>query len=119
MDPQGLPRGDRKEVIPMLWWILQIVGAFGVVVAQTCNRYYGVGLRSWIIYSLIAIFITYPSFGKSFAIAPTFFSAWFIGQTALNIVGLLTAFIIFKDVVSITQWMGLVLSLIGGYLIIK
>jgi hypothetical protein len=101
-----------------MWWILQIIGSVGVCVAQILNRKLGFGIPSWIPYSLIAIFVTYPTFGKSFAIAPTFTGAWFIGQTALNIMGLVAGILYFHDAVSLMQWVGILVSMFGGYLII-
>lgn len=102
----------------IMWWILQIVGSLGVCGAQIVNRKLGVGVPSWVIYSLIAMFITYPTFGKSFAIAPTFTGAWFVGATTLNILGLITGLVVFHDAVSPTQWVGIGLSVVAGYLII-
>lgn len=102
----------------MMWWILQIVGSVGVVISQVVNRKLGVTIPSWMVYSLIAIFVTYPTFGKSYAIAPSFTSAWFVGQTALNVVGLVVGLMIFHDVISSTQWVGIGLSIVAGYLII-
>ncbi len=101
-----------------MWWILQIVGSFGVVVAQVINRKLGLGISSWVSYSILAIFITYPTFGRSFATAPSFVSAWIVGQTALNILGLLAGLLYFHDAVSTMQWVGIAVSVIGGYLII-
>jgi len=63
--------------------------------------------------------ISYFAFQKSYAIAPSFCGAWFVGQTALNVLGLLVGFIIFKDSVTPQQWVGIALSVIGGYLLIK
>ena len=102
-----------------MWWILQIIGCLGVGGIQVVNRMYGIGVTSWVVYTLISMTVTYFAFSKSFSIAPSFFGAWFVGQTAMGIIGLLVAFLIFKDVVSTTQWVGLVLSVIGGYLLIK
>jgi hypothetical protein len=101
-----------------MWWILQIVGCLGVTIAQIINRKLGIGIPSWIAYSLIAILVTYPTFCKSYAIAPSFSGAWFVGQTALTIVGLLAGFIVFHDAVSTLQWIGIGLSIVSGYLII-
>jgi hypothetical protein len=101
-----------------MWWILQIVGCVGVVVSQIVNRKLGVTIPSWVVYSIIATFVTYPSFCKSYAIAPTFMSAWFVGQTILNILGIVVGFMVFHDMVSTTQWVGIGLSIIAGYLII-
>lgn len=102
-----------------MWWILQVIGCGGVCVAQIVNRKYGVGVLSWTVYSVIAMSVTYFAFAKSYAIAPTFFGAWFVGQVALNVLGLVVAFAVFHDNVSLTQWIGLVLSIVGGYLLIK
>jgi len=101
-----------------MWWILQIIGCVGVTIAQIINRKLGVGIPSWIAYSIIAIFVTYPSFCKSYAIAPTFTSAWFMGQTTLNVVGLVAGLIVFGDSISVVQWIGIGLSVVSGYLII-
>jgi multidrug transporter EmrE-like cation transporter len=108
-----------KGGVVNMWWILQIVGCVGVTVAQIFNRKFGFSIQSWVIYSGIAMWVTYFAFAKSYAIAPSFFGAWFVGQTALNILGLLVSFIVFKDVVTTPQWIGLVLSIVGGYLLIK
>jgi multidrug transporter EmrE-like cation transporter len=42
-----------------------------------------------------------------------------VGQTALNILGVVVGLMWFKDVVTTTQWIGIALSVVGGYLIIK
>ena len=102
-----------------MWWLLQIVGCLGVCGVQVVNRKLGVCVTSWVIYSLVAMSVSYFAFSKSYAIAPSFFGAWFVGQVALNVLGLLVAFLIFKDTVSPTQWVGLVLSIVGGYLLVK
>jgi hypothetical protein len=101
-----------------MWWILQIVGCSAVCIAQIVNRKYGVGITSWVVYSAIAMFISYFAFSKSYATAPSFMSAWMFGQTALNVLGLVVGLLYFKDVVSTTQWVGIVVSIIGGYIII-
>ena len=102
-----------------MWWILQIIGCLGVVTAQIFNRKLGVNLNSWMIYSGLAMTVTYWSFAKSYAIAPSFFSAWFVGQVFLGVLGLIGSFLVFKDTVTLTQWIGVIVSLIGGYLLIK
>jgi hypothetical protein len=107
---------ERRVV---MWWILQIVGCLSICVVNIVNRKYGVCLTSWVVYTLIAASVMYLAFSKSYAIAPTFFGAWFIGQTSLAVLGLVVSFLVFKDAVSTTQWVGLVLSIVGGYLIIK
>ena len=115
-----------------MWWTLQIVGCMLVCVAQIVNRKFGVGIQSWVVFTGIAMFGTYFAFAKSYAIAPTFAHAWFVGQTALNILGFIGAclFALYLDknptsllewiqTVSIKEWGGISLSILGGYLLIK
>lgn len=102
-----------------MWWILQIVACMGVAAAQVVNRKYGVCFTSWTVYTLIAASLTYYGFSKSYSIAPSFFGAWFVGQAALGVLGVLASFLFFKDQVSTAQWIGMILTLIGGYLLIK
>jgi len=102
-----------------MWWILQIVGCLAVCGFQVANRTFGVGVTSWVIYALGSATITYFSFCKSYALAPNFVLPWMVGQTALNILGVVVGLAIFKDVVTTQQWIGIALSVIGGYFIIK
>ena len=102
-----------------MWWILQIVACVGVTAAQVVNRTYGVGLVSWTTYTVIAASLTYWGFSKSYAIAPSFFGAWFVGQAALGVLGVVASFLFFKDQVSTAQWIGMLLTIVGGYLLIK
>jgi F0F1-type ATP synthase membrane subunit c/vacuolar-type H+-ATPase subunit K len=104
-----------------MWWILQIIACAGVTTAIALTRHFGLGTLSWSIYTGIAATLSYWAFAKSYATAPTFFSGWFVGQTALNIFGLLVAFLIFKDYTQLTnyQWLGMVFATFGGYLLIR
>jgi len=102
-----------------MWWVLQVVGCVGVTSGIASLRHFGVGITSWMIYSGIAMSISYFAFAKSYAVAPNFVLPWFVGQTALNVLGILVGFAIFKDVITYQQWIGIALSIIGGYLLIK
>lgn len=103
-----------------MWWILQIIGCMGVAGGVASLRHFGVGITSWVIYSGIAMGISYFAFSKSYAIiAPNFVLPWFVGQTSLNILGVLVGFVVFKDIVTLQQWIGIALSIIGGYLLIR
>ncbi|RPI53457.1 MAG: hypothetical protein EHM49_04330 [Deltaproteobacteria bacterium] len=102
-----------------MWWVLQIVGCLGVCGFQVVNRTFGVGFNSWVVYALGSASITYFAFCKSYALAPNFVLPWVVGQAALNILGVVIGLAWFKDVVTTTQWVGIALSVIGGYLIIK
>lgn len=102
-----------------MWWILQIVGCVGVVSGVSSLRHFGVGITSWVIYTGIAMSISYFAFAKSYALAPNFVLPWFVGQTSLNVLGILVGFILFKDTLIPQQWVGVALSIVGGYLLIK
>jgi drug/metabolite transporter (DMT)-like permease len=102
-----------------MWWILQVVGCVAVCGFQVVNRTYGVGTFSWLVYALGSASVTYFAFAKSYAIAPNFVLPWMVGQTALNVLGLTVGFLLFKDHLTPQQWIGIILSIVGGYLIIK
>ncbi len=102
-----------------MWWILQIIGCAVVTSVQMVNRQYGLGLTSWLVYSLTACTVTYLSFARSYEIAPSFTLAWMFGQTALNTFGLIGGLLIFKNALTVQQWIGVVMSIVGGYLMIK
>ena len=102
-----------------MWWMLQIVGCLGVTCGISSLRYLGVGITSWIVYSGIAMSISYFAFQKSYSLAPNFVLPWFVGQTSLNVLGILVGLAFFKDVITPQQWIGIALSVIGGYLLIK
>lgn len=101
-----------------MWWILQIVGCLGVCGVQIVNRKLGVCVTSWVVYSVVAMSVTYLTFAKSYAIAPSFTGAWFVGQTALNVIGLVVGLLYFHDAMSTMQWVGVGVSIVGGYLLI-
>lgn len=102
-----------------MWWVLQVIGCLAVCGFQVSNRVFGVGVTSWVIYALGSATISYFSFAKSYALAPNFVLPWMVGQTALNILGVVVGLAVFKDAVTTQQWIGIALSIVGGYLIIK
>jgi len=102
-----------------MWWVLQLIGCSVVCLVQMFNRSRGVCLESWALYSATAISVTYLSFARSFHIAPNFTIAWMFGQTALNVLGMVAGMLFFKDTLSTMQWVGVILSITGGYLLIR
>jgi drug/metabolite transporter (DMT)-like permease len=109
-----------------MWWILQIVGCLAVCGLQVSNRTFGVAFSSWILYVIGSACVTYFAFAYSYALAPlsangtpNFVLPWMVGQTALNVLGIVVGLAIFKDSVTTQQWIGIALSVLGGYLIIK
>lgn len=104
-----------------MWWVLQIFACGCITSAVASLRYLGINTLSWFIYTGVAATASYWGMSKSYELAPTFFSGWFVGQTALNIFGVLAAFLIFKDYSQLTnlQWVGMVLAVSGGYLLIR
>jgi drug/metabolite transporter (DMT)-like permease len=102
-----------------MWWILQVVGCLTVCGLQVVNRTYGVGTFSWVMYAMGSACITYFAFAKSYSLAPNFTLPWMVGQTALSVLGLFAGMVFFRDSITIQQWIGIVLSVTGGYLLIK
>jgi hypothetical protein len=100
-----------------MWWVLQIIACFLIAIANTIFRQYGFAL--WTV--SLAIFLAIPieiCFAKSYSIAPTFFQAWFVGNAALVVAGFLISFLIFDGIVTPIYLIGVILTMIGGYLLI-
>jgi len=98
-----------------MWWILQIVGCILVGLNQWSNKTYG-GMN-WV--GFVTTIVAYYFFARSYATAPNFVLPWMVGQTALNIVGIVIGVLFFKDTLSTMQWVGVILSITGGYLLVK
>jgi len=101
-----------------LWWILQITGSVGVYFALIPGRKFGLCVKSYIIYMIIAATTASWMFLKSYQLAPSFFQAWFIGTAALGLIGFLGSFFYFKEVISIANYVGAATGLLGLYLLI-
>lgn len=103
---------------PQLWWILQLTGSISVFIALTYGRIEGLNWNSYLVYmSITAVSISWM-FLKSFEIAPSFFQAWFVGTIALSLCGFAGSTLYFKEVVSLTNYIGAIIALTGSFLLI-
>ena len=101
----------------MSWVIYQIVACVLVSSINAIFRKYGINLGTW----LSALGISMASqfcFGKSFSLAPNIFQPWVLGNLVLGICGLLFSILVFDGVLGVRQYLGLVLALIAGFLLI-
>jgi hypothetical protein len=101
-----------------LWWILQITGSVGVCCALIPGREFGLCVKSYIIYIIIAITMLSWMFLKSFQLAPSFFQAWFVGTTSLALLGFLGSLFYFGETVSIVNYIGAGLGILGSVMLI-
>jgi hypothetical protein len=101
-----------------LWWILQVTGSMGVLVALMYSRIHGLCLKSYIVYLIMTITTASWMFMKSYEIAPSFFQAWFIGTGALALLGFGANYFYFNEVVSVTNYVGAIIALAGSLLLI-
>ena len=101
-----------------LWWILQITGSMGILVALTYGRIHGFNWRSYGVYMCMAAMIAGWMFLKSYEIAPSFFSAWFVGTAALSLLGFFTSRYYFNEVLILSNYIGALIVVIGSTLLI-
>jgi hypothetical protein len=102
-----------------LWWILQIIGSLGVVMASSISRTYGLTIYTYIIYLVIAASIFGWAFTYSYELAPSFIQPWFVSQGALAILGFTVSLAYFDvGMVSAYQILGALLTIVGGVLLI-
>ncbi len=103
---------------PQLWWILQLVGCVGVYIALASGRIFGLCWKSYLFYVTISTVTFSWMFLKSFEIAPSFFQAWFIGTASLALCGVIGSIFYFNETVSVINYVGAGISLIGATLLI-
>lgn len=101
-----------------LWWILQVTGSTGVLAALMYSRIHGLCWKSYIFYLILAATSISWMFLKSYEIAPSFFQAWFIGTSALALLGFGANYFYFNEIVSVTNYVGAVVALTGSLLLI-
>lgn len=101
-----------------LWWILQVTGSAGVLVALVYGRIHGFCLKSYIFYLIMCITIAGWTFLKSFEIAPSFFQAWFVGTASLALFGLGASYFYFNETVSVINNVGMVMAIVGSLFMI-
>ena len=99
-----------------MWWFLQILACLLIAVYNSIYKHYGISLSIWL-YTLVLVLPTQFMFAKSFAMAPSFFGVWFLGNVALITFGFLSSVFIFGEVVLLKHYIGLALAMIAGYLL--
>lgn len=101
-----------------LWWILQITGSIGVLVALVYGRINGFCWKSYIFYLILVTTTAGWMFLKSYDITPSFFQAWFVGTTSLALLGLGASYFYFNETISSTNYIGAGIALVGSLLMI-
>jgi hypothetical protein len=103
-----------------LWWILQITGSMGVLVALAYGRSHGFSWNSYGVYMCVAATTAGWMFLKSYEISPSFFHAWFVGTAALALLGFFASKYYFKEILILPNYIGVIIIMLGsGLLIIK
>lgn len=103
---------------PQLWWILQVLACVFVYIALVPSRTLGLCWKSYLFYITISITTCSWMFLKSFEMAPSFIQPWFIATASLALCGFLGSLFYFGEAVSVTNYVGAVISLIGAALLI-
>lgn len=102
-------------------WILWLVVSMVLISAtQFANRHFGMCWTSYMIYCVVCIFVTGWCLPLAYQLAPTLYHPWFLSIGILSIAGFLGSVFIFHDAVSLWNYAGGVVILIGsGMMLIK
>jgi hypothetical protein len=103
-----------------MWIFWTAVSFLFISIAQFANRYYGLCITSYLIYTFICVFITGWTLPLSYQTAPTLLHPWFLSIGFLAIMGFLGSIFIFHDTAPLTSYIGAIVILIGsGLMLIK
>jgi hypothetical protein len=97
-----------------MWIFWTIVSFLLISSVQFTQRYYGMCWTSYIIYIVVCVGVTGWSLPLSYELAPSLLHPWFVSIGCLSILGLLGSIFIFHDVVSVWNYVGAVVILIGS-----
>lgn len=97
-----------------MWILWTIVSFLFISGAQFVNRYYGMCWTSYIIYTSICVLITGWTLPLSYQLAPSLLHPWFLSIGCLSILGFIGSIFLFHDAVSIWNYVGAVVILIGS-----
>jgi len=100
------------------WWILQIMGSFGVYFALVPGKKYGLCWRSYLTYLFFASTVCGWMFLKSYETAPSFFQPWFLGTALLALIGFAASTLYFHEAISALNYIGAALGITGCILLI-
>jgi len=102
-----------------LWWILQITGSMGILVALAYCKINGLSWNSYSVYMGVVAVTAGWMFMVSYSMPGTlFFNAWFVGTAALALLGFLASKYYFKEALLLPNYIGAILILLGSVLLI-
>ena len=100
-----------------MWWFFQILACLIIVAVSSSYRHYGFTLQVWLL-SLVFILPAQALLCKSYDLAPSFFSAAFLGNVVLAVTMFLASFLFFDGVIALRHYIGIALAITAGYLLI-
>ena len=101
-----------------MWWILQLAGCAAITATLTYSRVCGLNVTTYVVYVLTQVVFIGWAFPVSYAKAPSFMQAWFLGTATLALGGFAVSFFYLKEVVNIHNYIGVILTIIGSILLI-
>lgn len=109
----------RNFLTANAWWLLQILGLSVILVSNILARKMGI---CWFVYMWnvsLTILVTGWAFMASYALAPSFFQAWFVATAIIALYGLFGSVVILGESLSLMKVAGASLALAGAFLLVK
>jgi drug/metabolite transporter (DMT)-like permease len=101
-----------------MWIAWNILAMLCIAGVQFCNRYFGMGWNSYLIYCGTALLITGWALPLGYQLAPSLLHAWFLGIGVLSVLGFAGSYWLFHDPVSVHHYIGAAIILIGSAVLI-
>ncbi len=100
------------------WWIIQVTGCLSITVALAYMRMVGLSASSYAAYVILQVAFIGWAFPISYAKAPSFLQAWFLGNATLALGGFVISCFYLKEIANIHNYIGAAAVIIGSVLLI-
>ena len=101
-----------------MWWILQIISCILLTIVIMYSRKYGLCLKSYIVYTSFMVFGNGWMVPYIFNKAPSFYLVWYLDMALLGVFGFLGSIFYFNEVISLINYAGIGMILIGVSLLV-
>lgn len=102
-----------------MWVFWMSLSMLLISVTQYSIRYYGMCWKSYLIYTVVAVFLTGWMLPLSYKSANSLLQPWFLSIGVLSLCGVIGSYYIFKDPVSTHHYVGAAIILIGCAILVK
>ncbi len=105
--------------ISNLWWLLHIFGLTTILANNVLGRKFGLCWGTYLFTVAMAMFINSWAFILAYSLAPSFHQMWFVSMGILALYGFAGSIVFFGETITLIKLIGVGLTLLGAFLLIK